>query len=174
MVSTLLVLGIAAVALALTGALLRGRGPEISTLEQWETRKNKVDIEVFRALLDPAEERYLQRSLSKIQFRGFLRKRIRLALRAAVLIGENAVMLTRLGQLATEASPGIAREAQALSAAAVRLRLNLILMQACLWVKWLFPALSVSVPAWEIRYNALLNHLVRVQDCAYREARLQG
>ncbi len=174
MVSTLLVLIVAAVSLALTWALLRGPAAEIRSLEDWESRKNDIDIEVFRTLIDPAEERYLQRSLSRLQCRSFLRRRVSLALRAVVLIGENAAMLTRLGELARAASPGLSQEAEAMSAAAVRLRMNLALMRVCLWIKWLFPALSVSVPAWEIRYNALLNHLVRVQDCVYREARIQS
>jgi len=97
MVSTLLVLVIAAVSLALTWALLRGRGAEIRSLEDWEAHKNEIDIAMFRVLVDPAEERYLQQSLSKIQFRRFLRKRIGVALGALVLIGENAALLTKLG-----------------------------------------------------------------------------
>jgi hypothetical protein len=174
MVSTLLVLAIAAVSLALTWGLLRGRNAEIRSLDDWEAHKNDIDIEMFRVLVDPAEERYLQQSLSKIQFRCFLRKRIGLALRALVLIGENAARLTKLGELARGAgNPDLVREAEALSAAALRLRMNLVVMRLCLWIKWLFPAWSVSVPVWEIRYNALLSRLVRVQDCAYREARIQ-
>jgi len=175
MVSTLLVLMIAAVSLALTWRLLRDRGAKIRGLEDWEAHKNNIDIEMFRVLVDPEEERYLQQMLSKIQFRYFLRKRIELALDALVLIGENAALLTKLGELARGAdNPALVREAEELSAAALRLRMNLVLMKLCLWIKWLLPAWSVSVPVWELRYNALLSHLVRVQNCAYREARIQG
>jgi len=175
MVSTLLVLSIAAVSIALTWALLRSRGTEVRGLEDWEARRNEIDFEMFRGLINPAEERYLQASLSKSQSRSFLRKRIGLALRVMVLMGENAALLTKLADLARGAqSTTLVREAEALSAAALRLRMNLGLMKLCLWIKWCFPGWSVSVPAWEIGYNALLNHLVRVQDCAYGEARIQG
>jgi hypothetical protein len=175
MVSTLLVLSIAAVSIALTWALLRGRGMEVRGLEDWEAHRNEVDFEMFRWLIDPAEERYLQQSLSKTQSRNFLRKRIGLALRVMALMGENAALLTKLAELARGAqSTALVREAEALSTAALRLRMNLGLMKLCLWIKWCFPNWSLSVPAWEIGYNTLLNHLVRVQNCAYREARIQG
>ena len=175
MVSTLLVLVVAAVSLTLTWRLLRGRNAEIQSFADWEAHKSEVDIEMFRVLVDPAEERFLQRSLSQIQFRSFLRKRIAVALRALVLIEKDAALLTRLGELATGASsPDLAREAQELTRAALQLRMNLWLMKLCLCIKWLFPAWSDSVPVRDIRYNALLSHLVRVRVFAYREARSQG
>jgi len=175
MVSTLLVLVVAAVSLTLTWLLLRGRNAEIRSLADWDARKSEVDIEMFRVLVDPAEERFLQRSLSEIQFRSFLRKRIAVALRALALIEKDAALLTRLGELAMRASsPDLAREAEKLTTAAIRLRMNLWFMKLCLWIKWLFPAWSDSVPVRDTRYNALLSHLVRVRDFAYREARTQG
>jgi hypothetical protein len=175
MVSTLLVLAAAAISLALTWALLRGGSVEIRSLEDWEAHKNEIDIEMFRVLVDPGEEYYLRQSFSKLQFRRVLRKRISLALRTLVLIRENAALLTKLGALAKGTdNPALAREAEALSAAALQLRLNLVLMRFCLWIKWLFPSFSVSVPLGEIRYNALLNHLIRLRNYTYREVRIEA
>ena len=86
-----------------------------------------VDPDLFRILLDPAEERFLRQSLSSAEFRVFQRKRIALALRWLDLVGENAAMLMKLGQLAkTGSDSGTGQEAEDLIHGALRLRVNLL------------------------------------------------
>jgi hypothetical protein len=165
MVSTLLVLTAAASALALAWSLLRSVPSEIKNQLDWEERKHEIDVQIFRALLDSGEETYLRSSLSRNQFQEFRRKRIRLALRMLRLVEENAGMLMRLGQLARmKGDPALTEKADELVATAMQFRLNLLLAKLSLCLKWLFPSWTVSLPAFEARYQHLLDSVARVQQ----------
>lgn len=165
MVSTITTLLASVLSLYLVWTIFRPGLPQIKSLEDWETKNHAVDPELFRVLLDPAEESYLRQSLPPQEFRRFQRKRISLALRWLNLVGENAAMLMKLGQLAKAgANPGLAREAEDLIDAALRLRLNMALAEPCLWLKWLFPDWTLSLPTAEIRYEELLEYFSRIQQ----------
>jgi hypothetical protein len=165
MVSTLIILFASVLSLYLVWTALRPGLPAIKSLEDWETKQHEVDPEVFRMLLDPAAEQYLRRSLPPHEFRTFQRRRLALALRTLNLVGENAAMLMRLGQLAkTEANSKLAQEAEGLIHGALWLRVNLALAQPCLWLKWLFPDRAFSIPAVEIPYEQLLTQLHRIRQ----------
>ena len=165
MVSTLAILFASGLSLFLVWAVLRPGLPAITSLEDWEAKRYKVDPEVFRILLDPSEEKYLQRALPPREFRVFQRKRLALALLTLDLVGRNAAMLMKLGQLAKmEGNPELAREAEELIHGALRLRVNLSLVQPCLWLKWLFPGWSLSLPAVEMPYEELLAYLSRIRQ----------
>ena len=165
MVSTLAILLASGLSLFLVWAVLRPGLPAIKSLEDWEAKRHNVDAEVFRILLDPAEEKYLQRALPPREFRRFQRKRLALALVALDSVGKNAAMLMKLGQLArTEGNPKLAREAEELIHGALRLRVNLSLVQPCLWLKWLFPGWALSLPAVEMPYEELLTYLSRIRQ----------
>jgi len=165
MVSTITILLASVLSLYLVWTILRPGQPPIKGLEDWEARSHAVDPEFFRMLLDPTEERYLRQSLPSHQFRIFQRQRMSLALRWLNLVGENASMLLKLGQLAkTEADPKLAGEAEDLIQCALRLRVNLMLAEPCLWLKWLFPGWAFSLPAVEVPYENLLVYLSRMQQ----------
>lgn len=165
MVSTLAILSASILSLFLVWAVLRPGVSAIKSLEDWEAKRHKVDPEVFRILLDPSEEKYLQQTLPPREFRSFQRKRLALALVALDLVGKNAAMLMKLGQLAkTEGDPRLAREAEELIHGALRLRVNFSLVQPCLWLKWLFPGWTLSLPAVEMPYEELLTHLSRIRQ----------
>jgi hypothetical protein len=165
MVSTLAILFASGLSLFLVWAVLRPGLPAITSLEDWEAKRHNVHPEVFRILLDPSEEKYLQRALPPREFRVFQRKRLALALLTLDLVGRNAAMLMKLGQLAKmEGNPELAREAEELIHGALRLRVNLSLVQPCLWLKWLFPGWSLSLPAVEMPYEELLAYLSRIRQ----------
>lgn len=165
MVSTLIVLCATVLALFLVGTILRPRLPEIRTVDDWEAKKHEVDIGAFRILLDPAEERYLRDSLSPSEFRFYQRQRLGLALRSLELVGKNAAMLIKLGQLAKlGANPMLAKEAEDLINGALRLRVNLLRVQPYLWLKWFFPGWTLSLPALAMPYEELLSYLNRVRQ----------
>jgi hypothetical protein len=165
MVSTITILLTSVLSLYLVWTIVRPGLPQIKSLEDWEAKKHAVDPELFRVVLDPAEERYLRQSLPPREFRLFQRKRITLALRWLHLVGENAAMLMKLGQLAkTGTDPELAREADDLIYGALRLRVNLLLAQPCLWLKWLSPGWASSLPAMRIPYGELLTYLGRVRQ----------
>jgi hypothetical protein len=165
MVSTITILLASVLSLYLVWTIFRPGLPEIKSLEDWEAKNHAVDPELFRVLLDPAEESYLRQSLPPNEFRLFQRKRISLALRWLNLVGENAAMLMKLGQLAKAGSNAkLAKEADDLIYAALRLRVNTALAEPCLWLKWLFPGWTVSFPAVEIPYEELLAYLNRIRQ----------
>jgi hypothetical protein len=165
MVSTITILLASVLCLYLVWTILRPGFPQIKSLEDWEANNHAVEPELFRVLLDPAEERYLRQSLAPDEFHIFQRKRIALALRWLDLVGENAAMLMKLGQLAKmEGNPRLAKEAEDLIHGALRLRVNLMLAEPCLWVKWIFPGWALSLPAVEIPYEELLTYLSRIRQ----------
>jgi hypothetical protein len=89
---------------------------------------------------------------------------LKLALDSLDLVGKNAAMLMKLGQLAkTGADPTLTQQAEELIYGTLRLRVNLSLVQPCLWLKWLFPGWRLSVPAFAIPYEELLGYLNRIR-----------
>lgn len=165
MVSTLTILFTSGLCLLLVWAILRPGLPQIRSLDDWEGKKHEVDLDAFRLLLDPAEEEYLRTSLPPSEFRVYQKRRLTLALNSLHRVGSNAVMLIKLGQLAkAEANPSLAREADELIYGALRLRVNLLLVQPYLGLKWLFPGWTVSVPAFALPYEELLSYLNRVRQ----------
>jgi hypothetical protein len=165
MVSTITILLVSVLSLYLVWTIMRPGLPSIKSLEDWEANNHAVEPELFRVLLDPAEERYLRQSLPAREFRLFQRKRMALALRWLKLVGDNAAMLMKLGQLArTEGNPRLAQEAEDLIHGALRLRVNLMLVEPCLWVKWVFPGWSWPLPGLEIPYQELLTYLGRIRQ----------
>jgi hypothetical protein len=164
MVSTILILGAAVSSLALVWSLLRSGQREIHSLRDWETRKHEIDIHILQTLLDPSQERYLRNGLSHTQFLVFQRRRTRLTLRVLRLVEENAGMLMRLGQLAkVKGEPLLTQQGDEMVAAALQLRWNLLVAKLCLYLKWFFPFLTMSMPAFEMKYQHVLDCLVRVQ-----------
>jgi hypothetical protein len=165
MVSTITILLVSVLSLYLVWTIVRPGLPQIKSLEDWEAKNHAVDPKMFRILLDPAEERYLRQSLPPRDFRVFQRKRMALALRWLDLAGENAAMLMKLGQLAkTESNPELAREAADLIHGALRLRVNLMLAEPCLWLKWIFPGWALPLPAVETPYQELLTYPGRMRQ----------
>lgn len=159
MASTALILFISAIALGLAWSLLfHNSQPKSFTVADWEKKKWEIDVRVFNYLVDRNEERYLALALVRKKFLVYQRRRTQLALRIVQLAKENSEMLVRMGALARDSNnPLLVREADDLIAAATQLRLNLMLAKYCLWVKWLFPTWSVSVPSVQTRYEHLLD-----------------
>jgi hypothetical protein len=165
MVPTLTIFVLSTLSLYLVWTVLRPTLPHINSLQDWENKKHEVDPAVFQALLDGSEEEYLRRSLPSPHFRSFQRERMALALRSLDLVAENAAMLMKLGQLAKgNANIEVANEADELIRAALWLRVNLSLAQPCVWLKWLFPGWSISLPAIAMPYEELLTYLNRVRQ----------
>lgn len=160
MVSTLLTLAVALLALVLAYALLRRAHTGVRDDQDWEQRKHAIDVEIFRVILDPNEEVQLRRFLPPNQFAKFQRKRIYLALRMLRLVDENAGMAMELGRVAKmKGDLALASKIDQMIAAAFQLRLNLLLARLCLYLKWAFPSWAVSLPAFEVRYRNLLDSM---------------
>jgi hypothetical protein len=160
MVTTLLMLAVAVLALVLAYALLRRAHTGVRDDHDWEQRKHAIDVEIFRVLLDRNEELRLRRFLLPDQFADFQRRRIHLALRMLNLVDENAGMAMELGRLAKlKGDLAAAAKIDELIGTAFQLRLNLLLARLCLYIKWVFPSWAVSLPAFEVRYQHLLDSM---------------
>jgi hypothetical protein len=64
------------------------------------TEIQAVDVDAFRNLADPREREYLLRRLSRRDFRRIQRMRLRALATYVRAVGQNAVVLIRVGQLA--------------------------------------------------------------------------
>jgi hypothetical protein len=160
MVSTLLTLAVALVALVLAYALLRRAQTGVRDDHDWEQRKHAIDVEIFRVLLDRTEELQLRRFLPRNQFVHFQRRRIHLALQMLRLVDENAGMAMELGRLAKmKGDRALAAKVDQMLATAFQLRLNLLLARFCLYLKWVFPSWAMTLPAFEARYQHLLDSM---------------
>jgi hypothetical protein len=165
MVSTLIVVTVASLALALAWGVLRSGHPEICSRQDWEEKKHDIDLPIFRTLVDPDEECYIRGALSPRQFHSFQRRRMRLALRMLNMAEENAGMLMKLGELARlKGDPEVTLKADELIATAIQFRLNLYLLKLCLYLKWLYPLWNASLPTFEVRYQYLLDSLAQIQE----------
>jgi hypothetical protein len=165
MVSTLIILLVSALVLWVAWVAARPGLLQIHSLDDWDAKKHEVDLDAFRLLLDPQEEQYLRKSLPTAEFRLFQRRRLTLALRSLDLVGKNAAMLMKLGQLAKAgANPQLVREAEELVNGALRLRVNLLFVQPYLGLKWLFPGWRMQVPALTLPYEELLAYLNRLRQ----------
>jgi len=160
MVSTLITLAVASLALIFAYGLLRRAHTGVRDDFDWEQRKNAIDVEVFRVILDRNEENQLRRFLSPHQFAKFQRKRIHLALRMLRLVDDNAGMAMELGRLAKmKGDLALAAKIDEMIATAFQLRLNLLLARLCLYLRLVFPSWTVSLPAFEVRYQHLLDSM---------------
>jgi hypothetical protein len=169
MVSTFLVLTAVLGGLGLTWTLVRSRRGGLVTAGDWENKRHDIDVQVFRVLLDEEEEDYMRRSLSRDQFDSFQRRRIRLAIEMLRLAEENARMLIGLGQLArTRSDSQLTRRANELILTAIQFRMNLISARFFLYLKWLLPHSSVSIPPFDLGYRKLLESLAHFQQLAYQ------
>ena len=160
MVSTLITLAVASLALVLAYGLLRRAHTGVRDDFDWEQRKHAIDVEVFRVILDRNEENQLRRFLPTHQFANFQRRRIHLALRMLRLVDDNAGMAMELGRLAKmKGDLTLAAKIDEMMATAFQLRLNLLLARLCLYLKLVFPSWTVSLPAFEVRYQHLLDSM---------------
>ena len=160
MVSTLIILGVALLALVFAYSLLHGGHGELHHEDERAEKNHDIDVEIFRVLVDRKEEAQLRSCLSGNQFARFQRRRVRLALGMLRLVDENAGKLMGLGRLAKmKGDAALAQKVDDLIAIAFQLRLNLLLARLCLYLKWLFPSWPVSLPAFEVGYQQLLDSL---------------
>jgi hypothetical protein len=160
MVSTLLTISAASLVLVLAYALLRGAHTGVRNEQDWEEKKHEIDVQIFRVLFEHNGEVQLRRCLSSRQFATFQRRRIALALHMLRLVDDNAGMLMQLGRHAKmKGDPTLTRRSDELIATAFQLRLNLLVARLCLHVKWIFPSWTVSLPAFDVRYQNLLDSL---------------
>jgi len=137
-------------------------------LQVWEVRGRKVNVDAFRLLVDPEEAAYLWKSVPEVEFRRLQRKRIALALQSVRTMAGNAALLMRVATLALQSDKSeIASAADRLMFLSFQVRMNALVAEIYLLLKWIFPAWTIRVPMPLERYERLL------QNCDWILARRQ-
>jgi len=152
-------------ALALAGLLLyvaRGSSRAKGTLEEVGVETHPVDLAAFRNLVDPAEDEFLRANLAPAVFRRVQRQRLRAAILYVERSAENAAVLLRIGEALNGEEPEVAAMGREIANAAVRRRMNAVMVLAILHVRVWFP--SMGMPAQEVstRYEELRRQFGRL------------
>jgi hypothetical protein len=104
------------------------------------TQIQTVDVEAFRNLADPRESEYLQNRLPASDFRHIQRIRMRALAAYVQVVGGNAVVLIRIGQLALNSeSPETVEAALKVVDDALLLRRNAGLALLRIYIQLLWP-----------------------------------
>jgi hypothetical protein len=153
---TLLIVVVAvALTLVLAAAALR-RDRQIAGIADLEARWQKIDIEAFLNLVDPAEERYLRRNLSTIEFNRIHRLRIRVMWEYLGRLSFNSRLMMQAGQMVQHHSSGERLiEATKLVATASRMRLMIFVADVYLAVRFLLPETQDPIRRLVANYDAL-------------------
>ena len=168
MIATIIIGCTTGVLLILLWRLTRASTAGADPLEVWGVQGHKVNVDAFRLLVDPNEASYLSKSVPKVEFRRLQRLRIALALRAVRTMARNAALLMRVATLARQADDSeIASGADRLMFLSFQVRMNALVAESYLLLKWVFPVWGINVPMPIERYQRLL------QDCDWILARCE-
>jgi hypothetical protein len=125
--------------------LAKGRGFSALAASDTKVQIRPVDVRAFRNLIDPLEEDYLRRHLSRAEFAAIHRERLRAAITYIACAAHNAAVLMRVGEAARlSAEPSIAEAGEKLVDSALRLRLFALQATAKLYIGILLPGMRVS------------------------------
>ena len=157
MIATIMIGCTIAVLLILLWRLTRASTAGADPLAVWGVQGHKVNVDAFRLLVDPNEAAYLCKSVPKVEFRRLQRLRIALALRVVRTMASNAAVLMRVATVARQADDReIASAADRLMFLSFRVRMNALVAELYLLVKWVFPVWGINVPMPLDRYQRLL------------------
>ncbi len=157
MIATIIIGCTIAVLLILVLRLTRASTAGTDPIQVWGIQGHKVNVDAFRLLVDPNEAAYLYKSVPKVEFRRLQRLRITLALRAVRTMASNAALLMRVATLARQADDSeIASAADRLMFLSFRVRMNALVAELYLLLKWVFPVWGINVPMPLERYQRLV------------------
>jgi hypothetical protein len=141
--------------IALLMAIVRHRG-QLKSLADLDSRWQKVDIEAFLNLVDPAEERYLRRNLSAAEFASIQRHRVRVMWEYLSRLSANSKLMMQAAQMVQHhGSPEQMQEATRLVGAATRMRVLIFAVDAYLIVRFLLPQTQDPVRTLVGKYGEL-------------------
>ena len=135
---------------------VRGRATHVQDVTAAEKAIVPVDLEAFRNLIDPQQERYLREHLSRGDFHRVQRARYLAIAEYLWCVAGNASVIVRLGEAARAAhEPSMETQGAELTAAAVSVRLYSILALAQAYAGILVPGLGISVGSVADSYDRL-------------------
>jgi hypothetical protein len=165
----LITVAVAAILLAILAVAALRQSGQLKSMADLDTRWQRVDIEAFLNLVDPAEERYLRQNLPGGAFRSIQRARVRVMWEYLGRLSFNAKLMMQAGQIVQHHSNGEQlQEATQLVASATRFRLLIFAADAYLAVRFLLPETSDPIRQLVSRYDALTQMFT--QTCGQRLA----
>lgn len=134
----------------------RGQSRAVRNADDLVAQIRPVDMEAFRNLTDPEEERFLRDCLSQQEFRVIQRERLRAAVEYVGATAYNSTVLLRLGEGALRSSdPQVAAAGRKLMDTALRLRLYALLCLVKLRVTIILPDAPLSLGGLVDNYQRL-------------------
>jgi hypothetical protein len=145
MITTLILVAFASIALLFLIRVAKGQASAPGALENPSEHTRPVDVEAFRNLIDPEEEEFLHTHLRPADFRRIQRERLRTAVEYVSGAAHNAAILMRLGEAARHSpDPATAEAAEKLVDNAIRLRLYAFHAMASLYLAMVLPGARIS------------------------------
>jgi hypothetical protein len=136
--------------------LAKGRGFSSIAVVDHKVQIHPVDVRAFRNLIDPTEEAYLRRNLSRAEFAAIHRERLRAAIIYISSASDNAAVLMRVGEAARRSpEPAIVHAGDKLVDSAIRLRLFAFQATAKLYVAILLPGIEISTLSLAEKYERM-------------------
>src|SRR6202158_3106068 len=129
---------------------------QVATDSGLATQIQPIDVEAFRNLVDPAEDEYLRRRLSALEFRVVRRERLRAMAAYVQTSARNAAALVRIGQAALAAGDApTAEAARQLVDNALLLRRNAAFALLKIYVALAWPNSGLAAASVLQRYEQL-------------------
>jgi hypothetical protein len=145
MISTLILVCGAFLALGFLIMVAKGRASTSEALQNPAEHIRAVDLDAFRNLVDPDEEEFLRTNLAPAEFRRIQRERLRAAVEYVSCAAKNAAILVRLADAGRHSSdPTTAEAAEKLVNNAIRLRLYAIQAIPRLYLSMILPGVRIS------------------------------
>jgi hypothetical protein len=161
MIATAIIGCTIAVLLILVWYLAKTSTAGADALQVWGSQGQSVNVDAFRLLVNPDETAYLWKSVPEAEFRRLQRKRIALALRSVRMMASNAGLLMGVATQARHTNTDdseIAAAAERLMLLSFQVRINALVVEVYLLLKWIFPAWAMSIPVAIERYERLLQN----------------
>jgi hypothetical protein len=159
-IAVILVL-LAVLALLFLVRTARARAAGDISVENLTRQIRSVDVEAFRNLTDPEEDRYLRSHLPAREFRRVHRRRLRAAAEYVQCASRNAALLARMGEAARLSPvPGVAEAGGRLVDSATQLRLFALQATGKLYLGFVFPNLQVSAGKMPENYERMAGILM--------------
>jgi hypothetical protein len=156
MILPFILVAIALISLLVIFYVARGQSRAVRSVDDLADQIRPVDMEAFRNLTDPDEERFLRDCLSREEFRVVHRERLRAAVEYVGTTAYNSTVLLRMGEGALRSSdPQVAAAGRNLVDTALRLRLYALLCMAKLHVTIILPNVPLSLGGLVDNYQRL-------------------
>ena len=129
---------------------------QLANLSHVERQWQRIDMEAFLNLVDPAEERYLRQNLTGSDFRSIQRLRVRVMWEYLGRLAFNSKLMMQAGQMVQHhGSAEHLQQATQLVATAGRMRMLICAADVYLAVRFLLPETQDPIRRLVANYDAL-------------------